>query len=125
MAKAKKKTDDKAAGKTTGSGAQAASDLASAMMLGQPAAKAWAEVMNESARFVADRLQKDVEAQQALLKCKTPAEVAQVQSEFFQTAIEEYTEEAKRMFEILSGAAEETMDEVKTGQSRDYDDVPV
>ena len=119
------KTTKKSIEKTPAGDTKAASDLASAMLRGQPVAKAWSEIMQESARFVTDRLQKDLEAQQALLKCKTPAEVAQVQSAFFQTAIEEYTDEARRMFEIMSGAADDAMEEVKTGQSRDYDDIPV
>ena len=117
MAKSTKKTSAKATG---------APGMSTAMMGSSPAAaRAWLEIMNESARFVTDRLQEDVATQQALLKCKTPAEVMQVQSAFFQKALEQYPDEAQRMFEIMSGAAQETLKDAKTGTARGYDDIPV
>jgi hypothetical protein len=129
MSKSKKTSADKSAAKKpaagSGKGASHVSDLTGAMMAGQPAAKAWMEIMNESARFVADRLQKDVEAQQALLQCKTPEDVVEVQTEFFQTAMTQYTEEAQRIFALMSGAAEEVVEDAKSGRKRGYDDVPV
>jgi len=100
------------------------SDMTAAMMAGSPAmAKAWADMMTESARFLSDRLQEDMETQKALLSCKTPAEVMQVQSEFFRKAMVDYTAEAQRMLMLMTGASEEALEETTT--KRGYDDVPV
>ncbi len=76
---------------------------------------AWMEVMQESARFITDRLQTDIETQQAMLACRTPAELMQVQTEFFQTAMQQYAEEAQRLAQIMSRAS----------HTRGYDDVPL
>lgn len=112
--------------KKTNTGMTGVSDLTTAMMGGNPAAaKVWADIMTESTRFVSDRLQQDVETQHAMLRCKTPADVVQLQSAFFQKAIEQYTDEAKRLFEIMTDATEGAVKDTKSGKSRGYDDVPV
>lgn len=117
MAKAKKKSTAAKDG---------VADMTATMLAGNPAlAKSWATLMSESARFLSERLQEDLEAQKALLACKTPAEVVEVQSEFFQKAMVDYTQEAQRMFRIMSGATEEALKDAKTGTKRDYDDIPV
>ncbi|MFD3190426.1 phasin family protein [Sedimentitalea sp. HM32M-2] len=91
--------------------------LTGAMLAVNPmAAETWQDIMTESARFVKERLQKDLETQQAMMACKTPMELLQVQTEFYQTAIAQYTEEANRMFRIMSKTA---------GTARDYDDIPL
>lgn len=101
-------------------------DMTVAMMAGSPAlAKAWADIMRESARFLSDRLQEDMETQKALLSCKNPAEVVQVQSEFFRKAMVDYTDEAQRMLMLMTGAGEDALEETKSTTKRGYDDVPV
>lgn len=61
----------------------------------------WVEKMSdlsaEWVRFTSERFQQDVALQHKLLHCRTPAELQAVQSEFFQAAIDRYTEEAGRM----------------------------
>lgn len=117
MAKSAKKT------KTDESGI---ADVTATMMAANPAlAKTWATVMNESARFLSERLQEDMEAQKALLACKTPAEVVKVQSEFFRKAMVQYSDEAQRMFRIMTDATEEAVREAGTGTRREYDDIPI
>lgn len=83
---------------------------------GPAAVEAWQEIMTESTRFVTERLQKDAEVQQALLNCKNPTELLQVQTEFYETAVKQYSAEATRMFEIMAKGA---------GIARKYDDVPL
>ena len=100
--------------------------MTAAMMVGNPAlAKAWTEVMTESARFVSERLQHDIETQKVILACKTPAEVMQVQSEFFRKAMQDYSEEAQRMYHIMTGAGVDAATQSKSSTKRGYDDVPV
>ena len=88
-------------------------------------AQTWQVIMSESARFFADRLQQDLETQKAILACKTPAELMQVQAAFFKTAMEQYTAFDAHLKETVSTVTEETIKDVRTNQSRDYDDVPV
>ena len=80
------------------------------------APETWREIMTESARFLSERLQQDMEAQQAMLKCKSPLELFQVQTEFYQKAVADYAEEASRMMQITTKS---------TGAKRDYDDIPL
>ncbi|MDA7430979.1 phasin family protein [Primorskyibacter aestuariivivens] len=94
-----------------------ASALTDAMMAFTPMAPAvWQEIMTESARFVSERLQQDMEAQQAMMNCKTPMELLQVQTEFYQKAVQQYTEEAARMMKRMANPM---------GTKRSYDDVPL
>ncbi len=114
------KPDKTKPGKDPGAAAMAA------LMASSPAAtKAWLDIFSESSRFVTDRLQHDMETQKALLACKTPAELLQVQSSFFKTAMEQYADEANRLFKMMSKATEDTLKEAQSGLSREYDDVPL
>lgn len=88
-------------------------------------AKAWMDLMSESARFMTERLRTDMETQKALMACKTPAELMDVQSEFLTTAMQQYADEAARMLEMTVKASEDIAKDLKSGHSRGYDDVPV
>ena len=85
----------------------------------------WSDVMTENARFLSDRLQRDLEMQKALLSCKSPADLLHIQSEFCQVAIEQYTAEAKRLQEMITEASKASFEEATPSLSRKYDDVPV
>jgi len=98
------------------------SAMSAAMLAANPAAaKMWLDIVNESARFVSERLREDLSTQTAMLQCKSPVELVQLQSEFIRKAVEQYTEESMRLFEIMREAAAEA----GSGQSRGYDDVPL
>lgn len=81
--------------------------------------KAWLDLMQESARFMTTRLQQDVETQKALLACKSPAELMQVQTEFFKTAAEQYADYTTRLFKGVAQSAP------GKPTARKYDDVPL
>ncbi|MDK3072141.1 phasin family protein [Sedimentitalea sp. JM2-8] len=103
-----------------------AAEFASAMMAINPKAmEAWVEIMNDSASFVADRFQKDLATQKALLACRAPSELMRIQSEFVRDAVEQYTAQTTRMFEKISKAAGKSIKDTTAGQSRDYDDIPL
>jgi hypothetical protein len=99
--------------------------LASAMAAANPAARMWLDIMTESTRFVSERLQNDLETQRAMLRCQSPADLMQVQSEFFRKAMEQYSSEAQRLYEIMTEATGDAVKDSKTGTKRGYDDVPV
>lgn len=123
MPKAKSKS--KYAPNTTSMG-NSMTELSSKMMAGNPAlAKAWVDIMTDSARFVSDRLQQDMEFQQALLKCTSAEEMIKLQSEFFLKTMQQYADEAHRMSKVLTDASGEFAKHASNTSSRDYDDVPV
>ncbi len=85
------------------------------MAINPVASKGWLDIMSESARFIADRLQQDLNAQKAMLACKTPAELLQVQSEFYKSAMEQYTEEYTRLYKMMSAATDDTLNDARSG----------
>ena len=110
--------------KKTASDNAATPTLPNAMMTMAPEAiQSWQEVMTEWGRFVTDRLHQDIETQQAMLNCKTPADVMRVQTEFYQTAVKQYSEETMRLMQMMSDAAGKSMS--NPALKRKYDDVPL
>lgn len=99
--------------------------LASAMTAGHPAARMCLDIMAESTRFMSERLQNDLETQQALLRCQSPVDLVKVQSDFFRKAMEQYGFEAQRIFDIMTEATGDTVKDAKTSTKRGFDDVPV
>lgn len=111
---------------TQGASDTGAEAMTAAMRALNPAASgAWMDVMTESARFVSDRLQQDLETQKALLACKSPADLLKVQTEFYQTAMEQYAAEATKLFQMMSSATQECVDTTKSTKARKYNDVPL
>lgn len=88
-------------------------------------AQAWMDMMAESARFVAARLQADLKTQTALMSCTSPAEVVEVQTAFLSEAMQTYAEEAARLMQMTVTASTDIAQDLKSGHSRGYDDVPV
>ena len=88
-------------------------------------AKAWTDMMSESARFMTERLKTDIETQKALMACRTPAELMEVQSAFLNTAVQHYADEAARLFEMTMKASRDAADDLQSGHTRGYDDIPV
>jgi hypothetical protein len=99
--------------------------LTAAMAAGNPAARMWLDIMAESTRFVSERLQNDLETQRAMLRCQSPTDLVQVQSDFFRKAMEQYSSEAQRLFQIMTEATGDTVKDAKTSTKRGYDDIPV
>lgn len=59
-------------------------------------------MQREMAEFVSERLRQDMEAQQKFLRCKTLEDMRSVQSMFIKTAMDQYTQEATRLFRLGS-----------------------
>lgn len=106
-------------------GVEAPAALATMMSVNPVVAKAWMDLMSESMRFMSDRLHSDMETQKALLACKTPAELMEVQTAFLQGAVKDYADEAARVMDMTMKASEDIAEDLKSGHSRGYDDVPV
>lgn len=74
---------------------------------------AWLEAMNdigsEVVKFVANRIQEDVKAQQRIMQCKDASELQQAQAEFLQKAIEQYTAETGKLVKMSTELFSNTM----------------
>jgi hypothetical protein len=98
---------------------------AAAIAINPIVAKACVDLMSESARFMAERLQRDLELQKEMLACKNPAELLDVQSRFVKETMAHYTDEASRYMQMAFNASKDIAEDAKTGHSRGYDDVPL
>lgn len=97
-----------------------------AMMATNPvASKGWLDIISESTRFVNDRLQENMNAQSAMLACKSPGELLQVQAEFYEIALAQYAEEFTRLYKMISTTTINTAGGARTGHARRYDDIPL
>ena len=59
------------------------------------------------------------------IRDRSPTELLQVQTEFFRSAMEQYTDYATRFYTRMSTTAEDTVKDARSGHSRSYDDVPL
>ena len=78
---------------------------------------AWQDIVTQNTEFLTQRLAQDLETQQALLACKTPADVVKVQTEFFSNAMQQYSQQASKVFARMTAPA--------GNHARGYDDVPL
>ena len=99
--------------------------IAAIMAVNPIAAKAWPDIMSETACFLTERLQQDIDTQKAMLTCKSPAELLQVKAEFIRSAMEQYTDYATRLYAKISAAAEDAGKGARSSHSRGYNDVPL
>jgi hypothetical protein len=106
-------------------GFEALPAMAALMSVNPVLAKAWMDLMSEGARFMTERLHTDLETQKAFMACKTPTEFMEVQAEFLNTAMQQYAKEATRMIDMTMKASKDIGDDLQSGHSRGYDDVPV
>ena len=72
---------------------------------GAAAIDCWADMIEESASFVATRIRHDVRALHAVLHCRTPADLQVIQTRFLQQTIDDYQTGAGRMVELAEKSA--------------------
>jgi len=76
----------------------------------------------EMVRFLRDRVQQDIKAQQAMLACANLVEIQQIQAQYFIAAQEQYAAETVKMLDLIGRAASFGM---TASTARRYDDVPL
>ncbi|MFN4129827.1 MAG: phasin family protein [Paracoccaceae bacterium] len=96
--------------------------LDASMAVNTAAVQAWMDMANETVRFVWDRLQQDIEAQKAMVACKSVEEMLKIQAEYLTVAQEQYTTAAGRMLDLMGSATSAGLTDSK---ARRFDDVPV
>ncbi|MGB8622661.1 MAG: phasin family protein [Paracoccaceae bacterium] len=62
----------------------------------------------EVAEFMSKRLQEDVKTQHEILHCRDMDRLAEIQSRFFKTAMEQYTAETGKLMKISNEALKKT-----------------
>jgi hypothetical protein len=120
MTQRQKKTDDPA-----GTGPDATFGMGMPQMVGTAAMQAWMQIGAEAVRFVASRLQQDLEVQQAMMTCTSLDEMQALQAEFFKVAQQQYADQVRRMMEMAGKATAVSVTPAPVSQSLGYDDVPV
>ena len=93
--------------------------------MNDPQLKAWSDLGAEMMQFVSSRVQRDIEAQKAMLGCKTFEDLQKLQAQYYSDAVKDYSAQIQRAMEVMSGAAKKQMDDAVTSTRRGYDDVPL
>lgn len=87
--------------------------------------KAWSDLGAEVMEFAASRIQQDMEAQKAMLACKSPQDLQKVQTDYYSKALEDYRAQIQRAMAVMSGAAKMPTGSMTNATKRGYDDVPL
>jgi hypothetical protein len=93
--------------------------------MSDPQLKAWSDLGAEMMQFAASRIQRDFEAQRAMLACKSLEDLQKVQTEFYTEAFKDYTAQIQRAMEVMSAATTNQVETVVSSTKRGYDDVPL
>jgi hypothetical protein len=57
-------------------------------------------VQREIAGFVSERISQDLEAQRAMLRCKSLTDIQSIQTRFLKTAVDQYAAETNRLWKL-------------------------
>lgn len=67
-------------------------------------ADAWADLLAETASFLAGRLRQNARTLHAILHSRSPAELQAAQADYVQQVLDEYRDEAARIITLSEGA---------------------
>lgn len=93
--------------------------------MNDPQLKAWSDLGAEMMKFAATRIQRDLEAQKAMLACKSVEDLQKVQAQFYSEAVADYRAQIQHAMEVMSHAAKKQVDTAVMTTKRGYDDVPL
>ena len=93
--------------------------------MNDPQLKVWSDLGAEVMQFASSRMRQDIEAQKAMLACKSIEDLQKVQAQYYSEAIKDYSAQIQRAMEVMSGAANKRTDDVFKPTRRGYDDVPL
>ncbi|MGF1593679.1 MAG: phasin family protein [Kiloniellaceae bacterium] len=77
--------------------------------------ESWSKLAGESAGFLGRRWKTDIELLEKIWSCRSPQELLQVQSEFFQRALVDYMKEAGKLADIETEAGVAEMEALDEG----------
>jgi hypothetical protein len=68
------------------------------------------KLQKELVDFVSERIRQDVETQQAMLRCRSFDDMRDLQTRFFQTAVDQYSAEANRLMKLGSEIVQRSLE---------------
>ena len=87
--------------------------IQSAERAGSTVMEGFARAQKQIADFVTERLRHDIDAQTALLRCRSLEDVHDVQQRFIKTAMDQYSAEATRMVKLSGDVASRALENAK------------
>lgn len=87
--------------------------------------KAMVDAGTEAMQFLSSRLQQDIEAQRAVMTCKTFEDLQKVQGDFYTKALEDYRGATAKLMGIMTAGAADSAKAATTSTKHRYDDVPL
>ena len=109
----------------TGSASAATDRMMAFGPMGETAFKSWFDMGLEALQFASSRLQECVEAQTAMMACKTIEDFQKVQADFYSNALDDYRSQVARMMGAFSATRVPGLDGGMPKMKRGYDDVPI
>jgi hypothetical protein len=82
-------------------------------VVGQACAQGLLKWQQEIARFIGERFNADMRAQQALIACRSPVDMLRIQQDWLEQATAAYGDEARRLSEIAMDISRGTMETVR------------
>jgi hypothetical protein len=76
--------------------------------------EALSRAQSEITEFVTERIRQDLDAQQALLRCRSLGEVREVQVSFVRTALDQYGGEAAKLMRLGGEVAAKSLDRARS-----------
>jgi hypothetical protein len=76
--------------------------------------EALSRAQTEITEFVAERIRQDLDAQQALLRCRSLGEVREVQVSFLRTALDQYGGEAAKLVRLGGEVAAKSLERARS-----------
>lgn len=89
------------------------------------AQKMWLNMGTETMRFLASRMQQDLETQKAMLACTSLEDIQKVQGDYYTQTLEDYRSQMSRVMEIMSEVTPKGLENLQFITRRGYDDVPL
>jgi Phasin protein len=77
--------------------------------------ESWTKLAGESARFVTQRLEQDMDLLAKMRACRSPLELLQLQSAFMQRALVDYMQEAGKLADMETAAGVSEIEAVDRG----------
>lgn len=87
--------------------------------------KAMFDASTEAMQFLSSRMEQNLEAQRAIMACKTFENIQTVQANYYTKALEDYRGATAKMMELLKSGTAGGANAAVSSTNRKYDDVPL
>jgi hypothetical protein len=95
---------------------QASRNVQTILSCGTVLAHAFQDVSRELANRAQDRVQKNIDGMNRLMRCRSPQDAIVIQSDLVRGGLEDFIQGSKRVSELILGVADEAMDKITVQQ---------